>query len=56
MFPYTHAKPESDVFIHFIAESFQTTNLEVVNPSSDELVEFHYLVAVANTPTTTCSL
>ena len=54
MFPYAHAKPISDVSIHLFTESFHTSYLEVVNPSSNELIEFRNLVTVANAPTTTC--
>ena len=40
--------------IHISAESFHTTYLEVVYPTSDELVEFLHFIAVAYTPATTC--
>ena len=52
MFPDAHTKPIPDVAIKLFAESFHTSYLEVVNPPSDELVEFLYLIAVANAPAT----
>ena len=53
MFPYTHAESVADMFIHFSTECFHASNLEIVNPSSDELIEFLHFVAVANAPATT---
>ena len=53
MFPYTHAQAISDMLIHFSTETFHASDFEVVNPSTDKLVEFLYFVAVAYAPTTT---
>ena len=52
MFPYAHTKSISDVAIECPAEFLHTAYLKVVNPPSDELIEFLYLIAVANTPAT----
>ena len=40
---------KSNVCVEFFAECFHTSYLEIVNPPSDELVEFLHFVAVANT-------
>ena len=56
MLPYTHAQSKSNVCVEFFAECFHTSYLEIVNPSSDELVEFLHFVAVANAPTTASEL
>lgn len=48
MLPYTHAQSKSNVCVEFFAECFHTSYLEIVNPPSDELVEFLHFVAVAN--------
>ena len=37
----------------FFAECFHTSYLEVVNPTSYELIKFLHFIAVANTPATT---
>ena len=52
MFPDAHTKPIPNVAIKLFAETFHTTYLEVVYPSSDKLIEFLHLIAVANAPTT----
>lgn len=52
MFPNANAQSISDVPVKFFAECFHTSYLEVVNPPSDELVDFLHFVAVANAPTT----
>ena len=56
MFPYTHAKSEPDVSVQFPTKGFHTTYLKIVNPSPNELIEFHYLVAVADAPATASEL
>ena len=56
MFPNAHAKSVSDVSVKFLTESLHTAYLEVINPPSNELIEFHHLIAVTNTPTTTSEL
>jgi len=53
LFPNAHAKSIPDISIKFCAESFHASYFEVVNPASNELIEFLNLVAVANAPTTT---
>ena len=53
MFPNAHTQSISYVAIKFFAECFHTTYLEVVNTSSDKLIQFLYFVAVAYAPTTT---
>ena len=52
MFPNAHTKSISDVTVKFLAEFLHTTYLEVVNPTSDKLIKFLNLVAVANAPAT----
>ena len=52
MFPNTHTQSVTDVRVKFSTETFHTSYLEVVNPSSDELIDLFYLVAVAYAPTT----
>ncbi len=54
MFPYTHAQSISNVRIKLCTECFHTSYLEVVNPPSDELVEFLNFITVADTPATAC--
>ena len=54
MLPNTHTKSISDITIKFFTECFHTSYLEVVNPSSDELIKFLYFIAVADAPTTAC--
>ena len=53
MLPNAHAKSVSDVSVKFSTESLHTAYPEVINPSSNELIEFHHLIAVTNTPATT---
>ena len=53
MFPYAHAKSISIVSIKLFTQCFHTSNLEVVNPSSDKLIKSLYFIAVANAPATT---
>ena len=50
MLPNTHTKSISDITIKFFTECFHTSYLEVVSPSSDELIKFLHFVAVANAP------
>ena len=52
MFPNAHTKSVSDVTVKVLAEFLHTTYLEVVNPTSDKLIKFLNLVAVANAPAT----
>ena len=40
MFPDTHPQTVPDVTVKPLAQSFHATDFEIVNPSSDELVEF----------------
>ena len=52
MFPNAHAKSVSDISVEFSTKCFHTTYFEVVNPSSDELIEFLHFIVVANAPAT----
>ena len=50
MFPNAHTKSISDVSIKSSAKSFHASYLEIINPSSDELVQLLYFIAIANAP------
>ena len=52
MFPDAHAKPVSNVSVKLLTQFFHTTYFKIVYPSSDKLINFLYLVAVANAPAT----
>ena len=54
MFPNAHTKSVPDITVKFFAECFHTSYLEVVNPTSYELIKLLHFIAVANTPTTAC--
>ena len=42
--PDTHSQTESDVTVQPLAQTFHTSDSEVVYPSSDELIEFEHLM------------
>ena len=51
MLPNTHSQTIAYVAIQPFAQTFHASDFEVVNPSSDKLVEFIHFVIVAYSPT-----
>ena len=46
MFPDAHSQAVSDVAVQSLAQPFHTPDFEVVDPSSDKLVELIYLIGM----------
>ena len=52
LFPNAHAQSATNSCVHLFTKCFHTTYLEIVNPPSDKLIEFHHFITVANAPAT----
>ena len=48
--PDTHPQSVPDVAVQLLAQSFHASDFEIVNPSSDKLIEFIHLICVTNSP------